>query len=45
MISLPLIRKTVERHTVKAEPELDDVLEADRWAREIAGQYVKELRI
>ena len=40
-----VIRKTVERHTVKAEPELDDVLEADRWAREIAEQYVKELRI
>jgi 1-deoxy-D-xylulose-5-phosphate reductoisomerase len=40
-----LISKTVERHTVKADPELDDVLEADRWAREIAGQYVKELRI
>ena len=40
-----VIRNTVERHTVKAEPELDDVLEADRWAREIAGQYVKELRI
>ena len=40
-----VIRKTVERHTVKAEPELDDVLETDRWAREIAVQYVKELRI
>jgi 1-deoxy-D-xylulose-5-phosphate reductoisomerase len=40
-----VIRKTVEKHTVKAEPELDDVLEADRLAREMAGQYVKELRI
>ena len=40
-----VIRKTVERHTVTAAPELEDVLEADRWAREIAGQYVKELRI
>lgn len=40
-----VIKKTVERHTVKAEPELDDVLEADRWAREIAEQYVKELRV
>ena len=40
-----VIRKTVERHAAKADPGLDEVLEADRWAREIAGQYVKELRI
>jgi len=40
-----VIRKTVEQHSVKALPGLDDVLEADRWAREIAGKYVKELRI
>jgi 1-deoxy-D-xylulose-5-phosphate reductoisomerase len=40
-----VVRQIVESHTVKAEPELEDVLEADRWAREMAEQYVKELRI
>jgi 1-deoxy-D-xylulose-5-phosphate reductoisomerase len=40
-----VIRKTVERHTAHLVPELDDVLEADRWAREKAEQYIKELRI
>ena len=39
-----VIRKTVERHTVHVAAALDDVLEADRWAREKAEYYVKELR-
>jgi len=39
-----VIRKTVERHTAHLAPELDDVLEADRWAREKAEQYIKELK-
>jgi 1-deoxy-D-xylulose-5-phosphate reductoisomerase len=38
-----IIRKTVESHTVNAAPDLEDVLEADRWAREKAEQCVKEL--
>ena len=40
-----VIKKTVESHTVNPAPGLDDILEADRWAREKAGHYVKELRI
>lgn len=40
-----VIRKTVENHMVNLAPELDDLLEADRWAREKAGNYVKEMII
>ena len=40
-----VIRKIVEGHTVNQAPALDDVLEADRWAREKAEHYVKELRV
>ena len=29
-----IIRETMERHTVVNDPSLDDILEADRWARE-----------
>ncbi|PKL51957.1 MAG: 1-deoxy-D-xylulose-5-phosphate reductoisomerase [Nitrospira bacterium HGW-Nitrospira-1] len=40
-----VIRKTVESHTALLAPDLNDVLEADRWAREKAEHYVKELGI
>jgi len=40
-----VIKKTVESHAANQSPGLDDILEADRWAREKAGHYVKELRI
>ena len=40
-----VIRKIVEGHTVNQAPHLDDVLEADRWARGKAEHYVKELRV
>ena len=40
-----VIRKTVESHTALSLPHLEDLLEADRWAREKAGHYVKELKI
>ncbi len=40
-----VIRKIVEGHTVNQAPDLDDVLEADRWARGKAEDYVKELRV
>jgi 1-deoxy-D-xylulose-5-phosphate reductoisomerase len=39
-----IINKTVERHVVKSSPDLDDVLEADRWAKETAERYIKELK-
>ena len=40
-----VIRKIVEGHTVKQLPDLAEVLEADRWAREKAKNYVKELKV
>lgn len=40
-----VIKKVVEVHTVKQSPDLEDVLEADRWARGKAENYVKELRV
>jgi 1-deoxy-D-xylulose-5-phosphate reductoisomerase len=40
-VTIPeVIRKTMERHTVVKDPTLDDILEADRWAREQAGDLV-----
>lgn len=32
-----LIEGTIARHRVQSDPSLDDLLEADRWAREAAG--------
>jgi 1-deoxy-D-xylulose-5-phosphate reductoisomerase len=40
-----VIRKTVESHMVNLATDLDAVLEADRWARVKAENYVKELKI
>ena len=40
-----VIRKIIEVHTVKQSPDLEDVLEADRWARGKAENYIKELRV
>ena len=43
---IPLvIRKTLDSHQVQQAAELDDLLEADRWAREKAEIYIKELKI
>ena len=36
-----IIRETMERHTVVKDPSLDDILEADRWAREQAEIIMK----
>jgi len=36
-----IIRETMERHTVVNDPSLDDILEADRWAREKAEKIIK----
>jgi len=35
-----IIRETMERHTVVKDPSLDDILEADRWAREQAEMII-----
>jgi 1-deoxy-D-xylulose-5-phosphate reductoisomerase len=39
------IRKTLDSHQVQQAAELDVILEADRWAREKAEIYIKELKI
>jgi 1-deoxy-D-xylulose-5-phosphate reductoisomerase len=42
---IPLvIKKTMEKHSVQQVSSVDDVLEADRWARETAKKYIKELK-
>lgn len=42
---IPLvIRKTMEKHSVKKLSSVEDVLEADRWARETAKKIIKELK-
>jgi 1-deoxy-D-xylulose-5-phosphate reductoisomerase len=35
-----VIRKTMERHFVVANPALSDILDADYWARTIAGEQI-----
>jgi 1-deoxy-D-xylulose-5-phosphate reductoisomerase len=38
-----VIRKTMEAHQISTTPTLDDILSADRWAREHAVQQVRAL--
>jgi len=39
-----LIRKVMDRHRVYEEPTIDDILAADRWAREEAERVIMEMR-
>jgi 1-deoxy-D-xylulose-5-phosphate reductoisomerase len=39
-----VIRRTLDSHTVRPAGVLDDVLGADRWAREKAAKFARELR-
>ena len=39
-----VIRRTLDGHAVRSAAALDDVLGADRWAREKAMKFVRELR-
>lgn len=42
--SIPLIvESTMEQHQVKSHPALEDVLEADRWAREQARESIAQI--
>jgi 1-deoxy-D-xylulose-5-phosphate reductoisomerase len=36
------VSHTIARHTVQTSPSLDDLMEADRWARQTAEAYVRE---
>jgi len=35
---------TISRHRLQPQPSLDDLLEADRWARQTATEAIKEIR-
>ena len=35
-----IIGKTMEKHSVVAHPTLFDIIEADKWAREMAGEII-----
>jgi len=39
-----VIEKTMKYHTVVTDPTLNDILEADRWARKQAEDLIKSLR-
>jgi len=39
-----IIRKTMDHHTVMPDTELNVVMEADRWAREMAEEVIKSIR-
>jgi 1-deoxy-D-xylulose-5-phosphate reductoisomerase len=40
---IPLvIRETMQSHQKRDALDLDTVIEADRWAREIAGRYIRK---
>jgi 1-deoxy-D-xylulose-5-phosphate reductoisomerase len=36
------VAHTIQAHSVQPAPSLDDLLEADRWARRTTGQFVQE---
>lgn len=38
-----LISETMDRHNVVTNPTLTDIIEADGWARKIAGELIKDL--
>ncbi len=38
-----VVGDTISRHGLQPQPSLDDLLEADRWAREVASEVVKQL--
>ncbi len=39
-----IIKRTGDSHTVTSLPSLDDILEADRWARETSEKYIEEIK-
>ena len=40
----PVIRQTMEKHTVAANPDLAAIMAADSWAREFAGALIKKIK-
>jgi len=37
------VERTIDAHAVQPTPSLDDLFEADRWARRTAEQFVREM--
>jgi 1-deoxy-D-xylulose-5-phosphate reductoisomerase len=37
-----VVQSTMEKHETRAHPGMEDVLEADRWAREMASEFVAQ---
>ncbi len=43
--SIPeIIEKTMNKHSIEKNPDLSDIIEADRWARIQASDFVKRIR-
>jgi 1-deoxy-D-xylulose-5-phosphate reductoisomerase len=38
-----VVHSTMEKHETRAYPAMEDVLEADRWARETASRFIAQL--
>jgi 1-deoxy-D-xylulose-5-phosphate reductoisomerase len=36
-----IIKKTMDKHQIIAHPEMDEIIEADRWARETFRFYAR----
>ena len=39
-----VVEQVLSRHSVQEEPSIDEILAADRWAKEEAGQTIKGMR-
>jgi len=35
-----IVRRTMDRHETVAKPTFDDIIQADRWARKQAEEYL-----
>jgi 1-deoxy-D-xylulose-5-phosphate reductoisomerase len=40
-----VVRETLARHQIKSSPGLDDILKADHWARQTAGELCSQSEI
>jgi 1-deoxy-D-xylulose-5-phosphate reductoisomerase len=37
-----IVEDTMAKHSIVISPTLEDILDADKWAREVAGSYVRD---
>jgi 1-deoxy-D-xylulose-5-phosphate reductoisomerase len=38
-----LIEKTLEKHRLNSNPSLDEIMEADRWSRDLTSKNINKL--